>query len=374
MKKIWNKKRIINDYPDEESELEYNYKKNYYNKIKYPKNSDYNNYQSTKYKKYINENKNNGKYSHRYPNFNECDSFYPKNYPQTEKLNELNDNESNKNNLINSFPKEAFNNYKNNEIIFSEKKEKNYNKKFTFNNNEQIQNENLSKIREDKIKEKISHNTKIKNKSKKFGIKNIPHPKLKKEHENVYSKGKKIKYIQKKEEKIKIKKERKLSFSSSQNSESTKQSFNTPNTSCSTNKEKDVSQEIKIETDINNNIINNQNNNFNKNKFDEEIKNDNEANIKTTSTINILENTEVLKVQVKISENKTATFKIKKYDDLFLTISLFCEIYSIDEKLMKPLIIKSLSALNTIYQIYNSDISQENIEILKTIKNFDDTK
>ena len=41
---------------------------------------------------------------------------------------------------------------------------------------------------------------------------------------------------------------------------------------------------------------------------------------------------------------------------------------------MKPLIIKSLSALNTIYQIYNSDISQENIEILKTIKNFDDTK
>ena len=187
MKKIWNKKRIINDYPDEESELEYNYKKNYYNKIKYPKNSDYNNYQPTKYKKYINENKNNGKYFHRYPNFNECDSFYPKNYPQTEKLN---DNESNKNNLINSFPKEAFNNYKNNEIIFSEKKEKNYNKKFTFNNNEQIQNENLSKIREDKIKEKISHNTKIKNKSKKFGIKNIPHPKLKKEHENVYSKGK----------------------------------------------------------------------------------------------------------------------------------------------------------------------------------------
>ena len=77
---------------------------------------------------------------------------------------------------------------------------------------------------------------------------------------------------------------------------------------------------------------------------------------------------------MKISENKTATFKIKKYDDLFLTISLFCEIYSIDEKIMKPFIIKSLSALNTIYQIYNSDISQENIEILKTIKNFDDTK
>ena len=41
---------------------------------------------------------------------------------------------------------------------------------------------------------------------------------------------------------------------------------------------------------------------------------------------------------------------------------------------MKPLIIKSLSALNTIYQIYNSDVSKENIETLKNVKCINDMK
>ena len=87
-----------------------------------------------------------------------------------------------------------------------------------------------------------------------------------------------------------------------------------------------------------------------------------------------MENTEILKIQVKISKNETATFKIKRFDDLFLTVSLFCEIYSIDEKLMKPIIMKALSSLNTIYQIYNSNISKENIDTLKKIKLIDENK
>ena len=48
---------------------------------------------------------------------------------------------------------------------------------------------------------------------------------------------------------------------------------------------------------------------------------------------------------------------------------LFCEINSIDEKLIKPLIIKSLSTLNTIYQVVNSKLDQQQIELLKKIKN-----
>ena len=36
---------------------------------------------------------------------------------------------------------------------------------------------------------------------------------------------------------------------------------------------------------------------------------------------------------------------------------------------MKPIILKALSALNTIYQIYNSNISGENLTILKNIQN-----
>jgi hypothetical protein len=80
------------------------------------------------------------------------------------------------------------------------------------------------------------------------------------------------------------------------------------------------------------------------------------------------ENTVILNVNVKISKDKTAVFRLKRYDDLFLTIKLFCEINSIDEKLMKPLIIKSLTTLNTIYQVMNSKLDNEQINILKEIK------
>ena len=81
------------------------------------------------------------------------------------------------------------------------------------------------------------------------------------------------------------------------------------------------------------------------------------------------ENTEILKVNVIISKDKFATFKLKRYDDVFETIKLFCEINSVDEKLIKPLIIKSLSTLNTIYQIVNCKLEKEQINLLKQIKN-----
>ena len=80
------------------------------------------------------------------------------------------------------------------------------------------------------------------------------------------------------------------------------------------------------------------------------------------------ENTEILKVNVKLSKDKFATFKLKRYDDVFETIKLFCEINSVDEKLIKPLIIKSLSTLNTIYQIVNCKLEKEQINLLKQIK------
>ena len=81
------------------------------------------------------------------------------------------------------------------------------------------------------------------------------------------------------------------------------------------------------------------------------------------------ENTVILNVNVKISKDRTAIFKLKRFDDLFLTIKLFCEINSVDEKLIKPLIIKSLSTLNTIYQIMNSKLDEHQINTLKEIKN-----
>ena len=80
-------------------------------------------------------------------------------------------------------------------------------------------------------------------------------------------------------------------------------------------------------------------------------------------------NTEILRVKVKISKDKEAVFKIKRYDDVFETIKLFCEINLIDEKLIKPLIIKSLCAMNTIYQIMNIKLDNEQINLLQKVQN-----
>ena len=81
-----------------------------------------------------------------------------------------------------------------------------------------------------------------------------------------------------------------------------------------------------------------------------------------------LENTEILRVEVKISKDKTALFILKRFDDIFETIKLFCEINNVNEKMIKPLIIKSLSTLNTIYQIMKSEMNEKQIKYLQVIK------
>ena len=83
----------------------------------------------------------------------------------------------------------------------------------------------------------------------------------------------------------------------------------------------------------------------------------------------IFENIEILRVNVKISKNKFAVFKLKRYDDIFETIKLFCEINLVDEKLIKPLIMKSLKTLNTIYQVMNCKLDEQQIKILQNAKN-----
>ena len=80
------------------------------------------------------------------------------------------------------------------------------------------------------------------------------------------------------------------------------------------------------------------------------------------------ENTEILRVEVKLAKDKKGIFKLKRYDDVFETIKTFCEINTIDEKLIKPLIIKSLQTINTIYQIMNSKISRKQYTLLKAIQ------
>ena len=362
MLKNRNKRRNFNDYQYDQIESSFIYDNNYYNKIKYSKKSEYYNNKSIRHEKYNKDYKNNVRYFNKYPNFDEYESFYPKNYEQTKTIKDYNKIE-----ITKSLPSEKYNNYFKKEKF--DKKSKN-NPSDSQTSSIQNEDEQDLKILEDNlnINEKIPKNNREKNKTKNSWIKSIPHPKRKKEHGNAEQQEKKNgNFYHKKEEKNIIKKERKLSFNSSQNNESTKQSINAINTSSSFNKEKDVSSELKQETDFNLIINSNLNNNFIKNKFDEE-KIHVDSNNQIQQINKDLENTEILQVKVKISENEIATFKIKRYDDLFLTVSLFCEINSIDERLVKPIIIKALCSLNTIYQIYNCKISNENIRILKNVR------
>ena len=102
------------------------------------------------------------------------------------------------------------------------------------------------------------------------------------------------------------------------------------------------------------------------NKNDYLIKNEEKTEYKGNPAF---ENTEILNVKVKIGENKFAYFKLKRFDDIFMTIQYFCEINNLDEKMIKPLIIKSLCAINTIYQVMNSKLNAENMEVLQEVKN-----
>ena len=177
-----------------------------------------------------------------------------------------------------------------------------------------------------------------------------------------------------------------------------------------TKKNKDINKKINEENNINNtndNIIissfknlnlnsNSNSGNFNNKKklrntkrkktFSSELKKSFSDNITEPynkfNTINnellpqninpILENTEILKIKVKMGKDKFALFKLRRFDDLFLTVKLFCEINSIEEKLIRPIITMVLCGLNSIYQIYNTKLEMNNINILRMVKNFND--
>ena len=372
--KNW-KNSDFKDYDYLPFEKENKYYKNHYKIGTITKLNNYDNRNNKKYQKekYFND----FYYSSKYNEKENQESFYPKNYADGKKRysNEYNNNEQNnfsyikKNDFFNYAKPKINKNFEKNEVEI-EKNEKN-DETIYINYYQNMDNE-----------EEKNNDVEIE-KTKKIGIKSIPHPKKKKNKRNSYISGKKLENQQKKEDEKYIKKERKISISSNQNNfDGSRVSVSTLNTSSSSYKEKDVSNEEKAiininekeinhinEKNENNEIynINNNNNNLLKNKFDENVETEKYQYINK-----YLENTEILKVNLKISEKETVIFKLRRFDDLFLTIKLFCEINSIDEKFIKPFIIKSLSTLNLIYQVYNSQISNENISILKRVKILDE--
>jgi len=337
--------------------------KNYitYNKSNLKNTNNYNNRKYQNYEKQDLDNCN--KYSQKYIEINSIKSFYPKNFKkiETQYPNKFNDNEQYQQNS----DKDYFN-YENFVGNFN-----NYDINGTPNENEKKCSNDEKGKNEDKDKTFEENKEFDEQNGKKFGIRSIPHPKFKKRKGSCYISGKKLApFNRKKEEENNSKKD---SFNSIQNNfDSAKNSISTLNTSSSSYKEKDVFNGEKKTINLNDNQVSEfiefePTNKIIKNKFD-----NNNNEIEKYHQINpYLENTEVLKVNVKISKDKTVIFKIRRYDDLFFTVKLFCEINSIDEKFLKPLIIKSLSTLNTIYQIFNNQISSEEISLLKDISQYE---
>ena len=73
---------------------------------------------------------------------------------------------------------------------------------------------------------------------------------------------------------------------------------------------------------------------------------------------------------LKSQKIKEPYLNFERFDDLFLTVKLFCEINQIEEKLMKPIIIKTLCSLNSLYQIFNCHLDDKNIQRLARINSF----
>ena len=53
---------------------------------------------------------------------------------------------------------------------------------------------------------------------------------------------------------------------------------------------------------------------------------------------------------------------------MFRTVKIFCEINKLDTKLIRPLIIYIIKALNSIYGVYNLTLKKDEIEFLKKLK------
>ena len=109
------------------------------------------------------------------------------------------------------------------------------------------------------------------------------------------------------------------------------------------------------------------------NNFSNALFSKNETNINNdTMNNNILdpkkENTCILEINLKFGKDKIYCFKLKRFDDLFETVQIFCQIYDLNSNLYLPIINNIIKALNCIYGIYNIKLSQKEINELMFLK------
>ena len=128
------------------------------------------------------------------------------------------------------------------------------------------------------------------------------------------------------------------------------------------------------QNNINNDIINYNNNynyfNTNKTKTEKFSKKKKLAN---NNFINGKENTCILEINFKVSEKKMYKFKLRRFDNMFKEVLNFCTINNLDKKHANNIIYLIIKSLNSIYSIYNLELTKDEIKEIKGMKKYYDS-
>ena len=161
------------------------------------------------------------------------------------------------------------------------------------------------------------------------------------------------------------------SFSQSSKSTSRRQSISdyNDNISCESNKETPL-------IIIDDTTANNTNQNFTKiNLSESELekaffkpKNYKSDSEKKAENKSMGENIVILDINVKISDNKSINFQLKKFDDMVQLVKDTCKKNELGEDYVNFFIYTIIKALNSIYGIYNLPLKKEEIEFLLNLK------
>lgn len=98
------------------------------------------------------------------------------------------------------------------------------------------------------------------------------------------------------------------------------------------------------------------------NKFNSAISSIREANFAK------FENTEVLRVNIKIGKSENKIFKVRKYDNVFLSLDIFFKVNKISKpSLIRPIAYKILAAMSQIYSMMNNSIDKKDQDFLLSL-------
>ena len=96
-------------------------------------------------------------------------------------------------------------------------------------------------------------------------------------------------------------------------------------------------------------------------------------NVKTKNSINMNntngnENTEVLKVEIKISKDKVLHLNFGRLDNVYTVVNKFCKENKLDDISRLVVISNVLKGFSSIYSIYNLNLKEDEIQFLKELK------